>query len=263
MALPFLPNFRAWQLENVENRPFQRVRGDFEAYGINRNVSTSWIQHKSLGVQKPLLQFLSGNADKLSFTGRLYQYSALDNITEKFQTLVAWANRDPDLKRPPILLFSVGNGDAAYFDGALSVIDSITDIQYDSPTVLGQVRGITFTVNLLEYTEFSVENLPPHETRYAIAKTAEYMELLAEREYADPMLGDILRRRMPDLQIVQAGDTIKLPSRAAIQSIPIAPVSIALLNTQGSKDSPQKALRDLFFARNNRPYKSLIVPEGL
>lgn len=261
IASRFLANQRTWKILNTDTG--QTVEGDFEASDINRTVSSNWAVHHSLNQRKPVLQFLSGNADKLSFRARVFASHAFDKITEKFQTLVAWVQRDPDLSRPPIVLFSVGDGDDAYFDNALAVIESVSDIQYDSPTVSGTIRGISFTINLLEYTEYSLENIPPPETRYAHAKTGEYMELLAVREYGEPLLGDVIRDRHPALQIVSPGDIVKLPSLAAIQDSVIAPRSIAFQTMLGNSGTDQQTLRSFFFDRNNRSYKSTIVPAGL
>jgi hypothetical protein len=261
-ASRFLPTFRTWRLVNTDV-PGSIVEGDFEALGVTRNVSANYATHKALNQFKPITQYLSGNLDTLSFQGRLYQSHGFDNITEKFNTLVAWTNRDPDLRRPPIVLFSVGDGDTVYFDNALSIIKSISDIQYDSPTVTGGVRGIAFTINLEEYAEFSLENPPPPETRYARAKDGEYMELLAQREYGEPLLGDVIRKRHPALQIVEAGDVVKLPSFDAIRTTAVIPRSIALQGLTLRKESDQKDVRDFHFDRNNRTFYSTVIPKGL
>ena len=261
IASRFLPNLRIWRITNTDTG--ETVEGDFEAVGISRTVSASYAEHKTLGQFKPLTQFLGGNSDKLTFQARVYQSHAFDNVEEKFQRLIAWVLRDPDRFRPPIVLFSVGDASPVYFDNALAVIEGISDITYDSPTVTGAVRGITFTINLKEYTEYSLENVPAPESRFARAKAGEYMELITQHEYSNPLLGDVIRKRHPDLQIVQAADIVKLPSLEAIKNSIVEPKSIALKTSLGRKSTVQKTLHEFHFDRTNRTFRSTIVPTGL
>lgn len=252
--------FRAWHITNTDTG--ETIDGDFESNDITREISSNWVQHGSVNQDKPISQYLSGEADSVTFTARLFAGSALDDITPKFEKLSSWVKKDKDLGRPPLVLFYVGDGNPVYGD-FFSFIKAISGITYDSPTITGAVRGMTFSISLSEYTEFSLENVPPPETRYARAKEGEYMELLAQREYNDPMLGDVIRNRHPELQLVEAGDTVRLPSKAAIQNEAIAPRSLQLKTILDSKETPQKLLRDFHFDRLNRTYRTTRIPRGL
>lgn len=256
-------NNRAWRIENTDSG--EVVEGDFEALGPTRNVAGRWAHKNSLNQFKPITQYLGGELDTFTFQGRVFQTAgALFDVTEKFNKMVAWTNRDPDLRRPPIVLFSIGDGNTAIFDNVLAFIESVSDISYDSPNVFGGVRGITFTINLREFNEFSLENEPPPETRYANAKEGEYMELLAEREYGQPLMGDIIRKRHPALQVVETGDVIGLPSFEAIRSIAIVPRSLALRTLTGRKETANTIVRDFYIDKlGAREVVSLIVPEGI
>lgn len=256
-----LPSFRNWHIINTDTG--ETVDGQFEGVAVTRNVTTSYQRTSRLNAQHPITQFLHGNADTLSFGGRIFRRDVLDGgVTESLDKLIAWTKRVEALGRPPIVLFYVGDGDPIYGD-FFSVIDSVTDIVFDSPLSTGAVRGATFTVNLTQYTEFTLVNEPPPETRYARAKGGDYYELLAQREYGEPMLGDVVRKRHPAIQIVQAGQVIKLPSKEAIRSIPIAPTSIQLRGLTSRKSSPQKALREFHLDRLNRTRLSVAIPPGL
>jgi hypothetical protein len=261
MGLPGLPNFRAWHIINTDN--FEEIEGDFEAVGVTRNVTTSYSQKTTLNRQDPITQFLHGNADTLTFQGRAFAHDALlGDATEKLTKLIEWTKRDPDLGRPPVVLFFVGDADPIYGD-FFSIIESISDITYDSPTVTGAVRGVSFTVNLRQFTEFELETGPAPETRSHNAKQGEYMELIAEAEYGNPMMGDIIRKRHPDLQLLRTGNVVGLPSFEAIRRTKVVPTSIQLQGLTKSKASPQKDLRDHHLDRLNRIGRSVVVPEGL
>lgn len=253
---------RVWSLTNTDTN--ETIAGDYEATNVTRNVSANYARHSSLNQAKPITQFISGEADRISFTARLFQTNIFDDITTQFKTLVTWVNRDAKLRRPPILLFQVGDGDDVYLgDAKLVVMEALSNVQYDSPTFLGSVRGITFNVELVEYTEFRISNEAPARTRYARVKRGEYMELLAVREYRDPMLGEVVRQENPRLQVLEEGDVVPLPSFEAIRSISVEPRSISLSTLTQVKDSPQKTLRAFYFDKNNASFQSLIVPAGV
>jgi hypothetical protein len=256
-----IPDLRVWHLTNTDTG--ETSDGDFEATDVKREISTNYAELRSLGQAKPLTQWLNGNLDRVSFRVRMYQSHILDNLEARFEKIVSWVRKDPKLLRPPIVLFYVGDGSPMYGDH-FSVIESISDVQFDSPTIIGSVRGVAFTLSLKEYVEYSLENIPPPESRYAHAQEGDYMELLAWQEYGDPLLGDVIRKRHPDLDNdLDTGDVVKLPSLEAIKKSTIEPKSIALKTSLGRKATPQKALAEFHFARTNRPYYSTIVPRGI
>lgn len=254
---------RTWHLVNVDT--FDEIEGDFEAVGVTRNVQTSYARHTSLNRQNPITQFLHGNADQLTFQARVFQKHALDfNVEEKLEKLIDWTKKDKELGRPPIVLFWIGAGSSAFFGDGFATIDSITDILFDSVTILGEVRGATFTINLTEFAEFDLEKgTEGGNTRFHKAKTGEYMELVAAREYGDPLLGDIIRKNHPDLQVVQVGDTIALPAIELIRGTAIVPRSVPFLGYLERRDSLTKDLRTFHFERVNRTFRSHTIPEGL
>lgn len=261
------PTHRNWFLVNTDTG--EEITGQFEAVGVTRNVKSNYSRKTALNRATPITQYLNGDADTLTFQGRIFRRDVLQGSgllgprpQDELQTLIAWTKRDPNLGRPPIVILGVGDGDPIY--GAFfSVIDSISDIFYDSPVSTGAFRGATFTVDLSQYSEdFSVEPFAPPETRYARAKDGDYYELLAAEEYGQPLLGDIIRKRHPEKQIVQSGDVVKLPSLDAIRTIAIQPTSIALKGITSRRDSPQKTLREFHQERLNRTVSSVIVPAG-
>lgn len=253
-----LAKVRLWHIANSDTGDI--IDGDFEAEEINRTIGSSWAEFTALNREHPIIQYLHGNSDMLSFQARLWSDNFLSSPTDKLDTLLDWATSPvPGKRRPPIVLFWAGSHEMLQ----QSVIDTITNIKYDTLTALGRVRGVTFTVTLKSYTPFVLESGPPPETRFARAAAGDYMELLAAREYGEPLLGDVLRKRHPATPIVQTGQVVKLPSLEAIRRTTIAPTSVSLLTLASKKTSPQQDLRQRVLDRLNRHYTSTIVPGGL
>jgi hypothetical protein len=283
MAVPGAPNKRSWKLLNFDSG--EEIEGDFEAVGLTRNVSNNYTTKTALGRQHPVTQYLNGNLDTLSFEGRIRARDVFEtqgfraspaNISsfvqggppilkpgERLDLLVSWTRVDPDLGRPPLVYFSLGEGDVGYGD-SLSIITSIDNIVYDTLTNNGELRGCVFTVNLQQYEDdYEIGTFEPPETRYARAKNGEYYELLCQREYGNPLLAIEILNRHPEQPIPQPGDIVRLPSFDAIRSAKLATRSIALSGIRSSAESPQKDLRQHYTDRLNRQKKSLTVPKGL
>jgi len=273
-----------WLIANQDTD--EVIEGDFEAQDVSRSVSSTFTEHFSLSRQSPITQFLHGNVTTLSFTGRFFVDPAILSITglpfagpvpallgktpgnryslrpsEKMSKLEAWAGVDPELQRPPVVLFSIGNGELSQ----ISLIEQISDIRYDRPMLTGEIRGCTFTVHLRQFIPFDMEKAsqPPPESRWHHTRTGDYYELIAESEYGFPLLGDVVRKRNADKSIIHEGDTIKFPSLGAIQNTSVVPRSIALTGFTTDVQGPQRTLHQTVLDRHNKTLFSTIVPEGL
>lgn len=279
--------FSNWNLINLDTD--QVLEGDFEAENVTRNVSVSFVDHHTLSKESPITQYLHGNSDTLSFDGRFFVDPAVFSLTglpfgalgagvglvpdtgitgryslrpsEKMEILEKWASVDPDLNRPAIVLFSIGDGELSQ----TSVIESISNIVYDRPLLTGEIRGISFSLTLKQFVPFDIDlaNLPPPRTRYHHTKAFEYYELLAASEYGDPLLGDVVRKEHPDQSILYTGDVVKLPSLAAIQSTSVIPRSIPFMNLESNVASEQRTLRKQVIDRLNVSRFSTVIPDGL
>jgi len=256
----FLGSLRLWHLVNIDTG--EQIDCDFET-APTRNRAASYARHTALGRKKAQTQYLHGNPDTVSYDVRVMQSHFLDGEpSEKVDLLLSWIDPNERLGRPPIVFFYVGDGDPAYGD-FFATIDSIADINYDSPTALGQLRGASFTLNLVEFHEWSLESRAVGDSRYHHVKDGEYMELLAAYEYSEPLLGDVVRKRHPELQVPQIGDVVKLSPLQNINEEVVVPKSIPLKGLTARKASAQKDLRETVLERLNRSKLSAIVPEGL
>lgn len=248
----FVPNFKIWTLRNLDSN--QLLQGQFEASSVSRDMSTNWGQFTSLNRGKPILQFLNGGADKVSFDARLYRKHALDTSPElKLDMLRSWGRIESQLRRPPICQFWIG-------DGHVTIDCVIVGIGEDfgRPDVFGGLRDVKFTVSLLEYTSYSINDAEQRDTRYARVREREYFESLARDEYGDPMIGDVIRKQHPGMHNLKPGDIVRLPSIEGVRHIEIKQTSVPLKTAFGRKNTPQRKLRLQFIDKRSGRYVSHI-----
>lgn len=244
-----------WNLQNLQNA--ERLEGQFPPISVTRELGNEWAAHTAISRDNAILQFLHGKQETLSVQVRLYARDAVfNNVDNDLKKLEEW--RKPDSlygNRPPTLSFWLGDGHL-FLD---CIIDSLSGITYARPTSQGAPRDITLTINLKAYKKFSLNDTGNFETRYNRTKERDYYELLTQREYANPLMGDIIRKRHPDQPNLQVGSIVKLPSVEAIRSQRVEQTSIALQTAYGRKDTPQRALRLQAFENHNVTYVSHVI----
>jgi len=253
LASTLIPNMKVWRLYNLDSNEI--IEGQFEPEGLSEEISSSWAQFTSLNRQNTILQFVHGNADQVAFNGRFFRNNALDsNPKDKLEALKSWARIDKSVRRPPILQFSVG-------DGHVSVNCIITglSVRYERPDFFGGLRDVLFSVSLLQFTTFSLDDEEQTDTRYARAIERDYYEMLAYKEYNNPILGDIIRKNHPDKQRLQPGDIVKLPSIEGIRDKEVTQTSTTLKTAFGKRDTAQKRLRLSFFDKRSDSYISHLL----
>jgi len=251
-----LPELESWFLANDET--LEEFQGQFPPQDIAHEITAAWGEDTALNRQHTILSFLHGNAETLSFQARLYALDALDDVTKRFKMLVGWVKRDPDLKRPPILQFWIGNAAVSF---RRCILEAVTGIVYHSFRNDGSPRDIEFTLNLREYHPYEFVFQTPGETgqtRYHRARLHDYYEWLAQREYRDPMKGIQIRNAHPDKPNLQPADVVVMPSKDNLETGSPAPSSIALSTAFGRADTPQRSLRLSTFDSRNRSFTSLI-----
>ena len=248
---------RKWFLRNEDTG--ETLEGQFAPKNLSREVSNSYAQHTALNRGKTILQYLNSKADTLSLQANFYarDFTKTAGVADLLEKLISWAKRDPDLRRPPIVVFWIGDGHLEQ----RSVIDSITGITYGEPTLLGAIREVTFTINFIQFTDFSLDDVELFETRFHRSLERDYYEWWTQREYKIPLLGDVIRRRNPDKPNIQPGNIIALPTLEAIRTERIEPRSIPLVTAYGRKETAQRALRLDIFKRRNRTAISHIIVE--
>jgi len=245
-----------WFLENTEATLPEIVQGSLPAENVNEGEANKWATHSALNRQNPIVQFLSGDTDTVSFNAKLRARDATDQRPKlHLAKLKEWRKIDSKSKRPPVLSFWVG-------DQHLSVgscfISSLTS-SYTKPTKFGQLREVNVSISLIRYTPYSVEAKQFGETRYHRARVRDYYEMLCYHEYGDATRGDVIRKRHPTQLTLPLAAVVKLPAIQVIRKEVVEPKSIILETAYGKRDTPQRQARLDIFDRRNRDYVSHIV----
>lgn len=262
--------FRNWFLQNINTN--QILGGQFHAENLTKDVKVNWASHTALNRQKAILQFLNGENDKISFQATIFATTGLNipttqigpftikgpqSVEDDIGLLEEWTEIESTRGKPAVLNFWVGDGHLQMD----CVIDSLAGIAYGRPDALGSVKQVTLTINLIEFTEFSLDDSGSFETRFHRAKVRDYYESVALTEYGDPLLGDRIRKRHPNNANIQTGDRIRFPSIEGIRRERVTQESVQLKTGFGKRETPQKTLRLQMFDLRNRPFVSHIIVE--
>lgn len=248
---------RTWTLQN--NDTFEQIIGQFPAEGISRDVGANWTEISSLNRQNPILQFISGKAETLSISARFFRRDMSDETVDvKTNKLISWTKRDQRKGRPPILTFWIGDGTVVVMQ---VILEGISGMQYSAPNFFGGVREVKFTLNLRQHTPFSTTDKEVTDTRYHRTKEGQYYELIAEEEYGNPLLGDVIRKLDYHVgkQLLRPGDVVKLPSIEGVRTQKVTQTSNVLKTAYGKKETPQRNLRLAYFKKLGVPRNTFFL----
>lgn len=247
-----------WTLTNLDTN--ETLEGQFGPLDPRETPGPSaYVEHNSLGSDKPITQYVMGAADSFSFGAHFFAMAEDDEApATKIKVLKQWARRDDNLGRPPVVSFNLGENAQLQFGPA--VITSIGDLSYfDPPKHHGGIQAVTAQVTLRQYIPYSVESTPAPETRYHHVRLGDYYELIAYNEYRDPMLGDVIRARNPELLTLEVGDIVPLPSGEALRTASRKPRSLVFTTTLSSQETIQKINKREAFDRHSDNYYSPII----
>jgi hypothetical protein len=255
-------SLKVWKLHNHTKN--ETVEGQFAAEDVEMNVGGTWNKIQALNRQSAFLQFINGTTQTLSVHSRFFRLNMFDDSpVDKFEKLAEWCGMDAKVRRPPLLTFSLGDGLGLQRDVLLV---KLSGVRYGRPNALGGIREVEFTMEFIRWSDtvfFNPEAKEVTDTRYARVKQGEYQELLAAREYGDPMVGVVLRQDAPDQALVDVGSIVKLPSSEGVRFRTVAPDSIPLKESFGSKDTPQKTLLEYWFKKRSLSSKLNYRKAGL
>jgi len=232
----------------------------------------------SINKEAPAFQYLNNDGETVTFQSRFYATDSFKNVKQQIELLRSFKKRDPDLKRPPKFLFTYGS-ETQFTCFVLNV-----DFSYDELRSDGSIRGVIASVTLqkLEQTLQGSEaaatsiaakikaaagivagaagivaqvkkriNIPGGSLhtidRTKFIKSGDTFEGVAQQEYGNALLGDVLRRVQPGKANLKAGDNIILVEPTEINTIEITPQAIALKDTQVNAE-----LREEFLGLRNR-----------
>lgn len=269
--MSLFPNFRVWHMLNQDTG--QLLSGQFEPDTVSEERGSVYAERFTLNRKKAILQFLHGKTPLVSFTGMFYNETVLGptsgfgvasalvptfgDVRKNLATLQSWSERDPKFGRPPIILFWIGDG----WINTNAVIESV-NVAHLKPAFLGAFKGAKFTVAMREFTPFDPEAKGLFDTRIHKTKKSEYYELIAQREYREPLIGVILRQRNPSKINLTIGDSVRLPAgTGTIRQEPITQSSI-IFQTAFDKQrdpSPQQVRHQTMVDARNKSKLSHIL----
>ena len=246
---------------------------NYSERGGNANLGESTTLNKS----EPNYQWLYGDGEIVSFRARLFALNSFKNIKQQIETLKSFKKRKSDLKRPPKFLFSYGTEiqftcfirqidyeyDELRNDGSIrgaivnitlqKLDDTLIGTESASTSLASQVKfvagvvgasaGITGQIkNKIKIPFFSVHTLD----KTIKAKDGDTFESIAQKQYGNAILGDLLRNTQPDKVNLKAGDDIILLDPIEINEIAVTQRSVPL------KATPENSsLRDEFLGFKN------------
>lgn len=225
----------AWFLKNLDNGEMEF--GSFPATEVTENVGSTYANTFALNRQKAITQFLHGNLETISFTAKYFAVVAGQDIQSRVEKIKNWTRRDLDKGRPPVCQFWIGDQHAR---AEFCLITNVS-VAYGRPGHLGAMRDVTLNITLQRYDPFSLTETASFDTRYHMARTGDTYEMLAVREYGNPMLGVELRQRHPKQRRLDVGQIVKLPNRnGSIRRAKIEPKSVALSGILSRKLNAQQ-----------------------
>lgn len=268
---------KTWKLTGIDAGFEKEFEGQFLAQDMEETVGAFLGETTTINKAAPDFQWIRGEAEKFSFTTRLWASNSLKNVKQQVNLLKSFARRDPTLKRAPKFLFSAGTEisftcfvrgvrfryDELRIDGSLrgAVVDLelqviedkavgnaatslASQIKFAAGIVVGAVGIAAQVKRLIKIPGGSLHTVG----RTLVVKEGQTFESIAAIEYGNALLGDILRRAQPEIANLKAGDKVSLVEPSEIIQIPVTQQSIALMNTQENQ-----TLRELKISARNRP----------
>jgi hypothetical protein len=233
---------KTWMLVNEDTK--ETINGQFPDEGNSFDFNSNWGEIRSLNRAHPLLQYLHGQTDNFEVSARFFRRDVTDDTVEsRLEKLLTFARRDQRLGRPPICRFAIGDGSVI---SAQVLLTKVGNISYSPPDFFGGIRQVTFGLHFYKFSRFSTADEEVTDTRYHRTARGQYYELIAQAEYGDPLLGDVIRKQpeQSGKALLAPGDIVKLPSIEGVKNVVVAPTSEIFKSAFGRVDTPQKRRRE-------------------
>ncbi len=253
-----------WTMTSQDDGSF--FEGQFRPTALTENISAVYSDVGTLGMGQPIVQFIRGNVDTITFTAKCWAYSqgllgtglgknslATDDIEEMVDGIKAMCRIDADLGRPHVYILTVGGT----FERQV-VVQSVGGIKYDNmrPFDGGSMRGVTFDITCLRYVAFG-ETATANESLIYRAKSGDFYESICASVYKRPILGEALRRRNPERRDLQEGDPVHVPPANVLnRELDLKPQATAL-----KPGTSVDALKESFLDMRAGPWVTTL-PEG-
>ena len=268
---------KTWKLTGTDAGFEKEFEGQFLAQDMEETVGAFLGETTTVNKGSPDFQWIRGEAERFSFTTRLWASNSFKNIKQQVNTLKSFARRNDSLKRAPKFLFSAGT------EISFTCFVRGIRLRYDELRIDGSLRGAIVDLELQVIEDKAVGNAATSlasQIKFAagivvggigisqqvkrlinipggslhtigktiIAKEGQTFESIAAQEYGNALLGDVLRRTQPEIANIKPGDRVNLVEPSEIIQIPVTQQSISLRNTQENL-----SLRELKLVARNRP----------
>lgn len=247
-----------WTMTSLDDSTV--IEGQFRPDNFVENVSGVWAEQGTLGLTQPIIQFIRGDLETITFDARIRAKhqgvfgtgKGADEIKDVVDQIRDMARRDDTLGRPHIWQL-------AWTDDfeATVVVRSVGGIRYEHArpeaflgAVPSSIRGVIFRLDLARYTEYNLSSsVGAAESLIVYVKDGDFYESVARRVYNDANLGDVLRRRNPDKPALEPEDRLHIPPKAtARKELSLVPASL-IFNTSIS-DTRVGVFRDVLNKRS-------------
>lgn len=235
-----------WSLVSEDGGP--ALEGQYTPQNVVENVSGAWAQQGTLGLLQPVLQFLGGELETITFDAKVF--ARFDPVFKFMKTPLMLKDEDFDvgdlveqlrnlpradeaLGRPHVWIFSVGEQLTQRV-----IVKTVGGIRYDTFRPMkplgaggGEIRGVLCSFELWRYEPYDVKALVgASESLVTPAREGETYEHITARVYGDPALGEALRRRNPERRDLVAGDLVHVPKARTLRRevLPLTPQSLFL-----------------------------------
>lgn len=264
-----------WRLK-MKDLDETEFKGQFLAEDLTENVGARISSRGALNQASTDSKYLGGDDQTITFTTRVWATNSIKNVKKTVELLKSFSKRNPKLKRSPIFIFTAGTEVQA-----LVFVKSVGGIKYDRPRSDGSIRGAVFGIQLsvIEDIEtkpnslsiatlvksglgiissvqglssgglgaFSKISIPGGSLhtkgKEIIVKDGQTFEHIAQREYGDALVGDILRRAHYNKPLnelkssLEVGDVVDLVVEDEIFGIVVTPQSLPLQDNQINLDN--------------------------
>lgn len=254
----------------------ETIVGQFSPQNFRKDLSGKLAEMPSVGKQNPVIQWIHGLTEVVTFQARLWAHDKDDDAVEarlaRLEKLVKQTDEDPSIPGgkfapPPVCSFSWGFDPSLQMEDCL--VESIGGITYDEIRPDGTLRGATLQITLKRFEEVTLVPTDPtvqeRNTRIRRAKKGDTYESIALDEYGDPMFGVLLRQLNPrragmPLADLNPVNPVHAYREEFLLTKQIEPEFAPFKDGRGN-EAAEKRRREIFDSRNDDSFTTFF-PDG-
>lgn len=222
-----------WSFKNLDTQELLVPPYPVDQNGIRFSVGSDIAREPRFGFQDPVTMWTQGRAKTISFSTVLYAADSSESIVAEFRKFESLAIKDEKLGRAPLVIFNHGTwlSEMCWVESVDPVIPQIRPADTSNNA---EPRKVELNFNLTRYVPFSQTQVDPtkpsKESYYLIIRSVEQSyEQIARSVYGNPMLGDRLRKRHPDMPMFPTvGAKVSIPSKSIVRREVVQPEFHAL-----------------------------------